>query len=141
MTQNVIERTIMWGDLDALGIVFYPRYSEWIDACGHHFFDKLGLNLGKLWSEHGIQFGLMETSCRYHQSGRYYQRVRIVTGIEALTKKTVHLAHRIYDHDNEKLMVDGLEKRICMDVSDPKRFRAREIPGDVYAVLRQAADS
>ncbi len=141
MTQNVIERTIMWGDLDSLGIVFYPRYSEWIDACGHHFFDKLGLNLGELWSERGIQFGLMETSCRYHQSGRYYQRVKIVTEIEKLTQKTVHLAHRIYDCEDEKLMVDGLEKRICMDVSNPKRFRAREIPGDVYSVLQQAVGS
>ena len=83
----------------------------------------------------------METSCRYHQPGRYYQRIKIVTIIEALTKKTVHLAHRIYDREDEKLMVNGLEKRICMDVSDPKRFRAREIPMDVYSVLRQAADS
>jgi len=141
MTQNVIERTIMWGDLDALGIVFYPRYYEWIDACGHHFFDKLGLNLGKLWSEHGIQFGLIETSCRYHQSGRYYQHIKIVTGIETLTKKTVHLAHRIYNREDEKLMVNGLEKRICMDVSDPKQFRAREIPTDLYSVLRQAVST
>ena len=141
MVQNVIERTIVWGDLDALGIVFYPRYSEWIDACGHHFFDKLGLNLGQLWSERGIQFGLLETSCRYHQSGRYFQRIKIVTAIETLTEKTVYLSHRIHDREDERLMVDGLEKRICMDVSDSKRFRGLEIPTDVYSILRQAVTS
>jgi len=37
MMQNVVERKIMWGDLDSLGIVFYPRYYEWIDASGHLF--------------------------------------------------------------------------------------------------------
>jgi len=30
------------------GIVFYPRYYEWIDACGHLFFESIGLNIGKL---------------------------------------------------------------------------------------------
>ena len=103
MIQNVIERKIMWGDLDALGIVFYPRYSEWIDACGHQFFDKLGLNLGNLWTKHGILFGLVESNCKYHHSGRYYQRIKIVTGIEELTSKTVHLSHHIYDCDNQLL--------------------------------------
>jgi len=28
MKQNIVERKIMWGDLDSLGIVFYPRYYE-----------------------------------------------------------------------------------------------------------------
>ena len=37
MFQNVIERQIGWGDLDPAGIVYYPRYYEWIDAAGHLF--------------------------------------------------------------------------------------------------------
>jgi acyl-CoA thioesterase FadM len=37
MKQSIVERKIAWGDLDALGIVFYPRYYEWIDAAAHHF--------------------------------------------------------------------------------------------------------
>lgn len=140
MTQNVVERKIMWGDLDALGIVFYPRYYEWIDASGHQFFDKLGLNLGKIWSQQGIQFGLIETSCRYHQTGRYFQQIKIVTEIETLTQKTVHLVHRIYDGEGETLMVEGLEKRICMNVSDPEKFHAQDIPPEIYSALQQAME-
>ena len=140
MTQYAIERKIMWGDLDALGIVFYPRYSEWIDASGHHFFDKLGLNLGKLWTEHGILFGLVETTCQYRHSGRYYQRIKIVTQIEALSSKTVDLAHRIYACEDERLMVTGLEKRVCMDVTEPKRLKAQKIPPEVHTVLHQAKE-
>lgn len=140
MAHNVVERKIMWGDLDALGIVFYPRYYEWMDAAGHQFFDDLGLNLGKLWSDYNIQFGLIETACRYHQTGRYYQHIRIVTQIEILTKKTVHFSHRIYDCRDDKLMVRGIEKRICMDVSDPLKFRARDMPSEIYVILEQAKD-
>lgn len=140
MTQNVVERKIMWGDLDALGIVFYPRYYEWMDACGHQFFEQLDLNLGQLWEKHGIQFGLIETSCRYHQTGRYYQKIKIVTAIEILTRKTVHLSHRIYDTQHDQLMVEGLEKRICMNVTNPKKFHAQNIPQEIYAVLQEAVD-
>ncbi len=28
----VLKKKVSWGDLDPLGIVFYPRYYEWIDA-------------------------------------------------------------------------------------------------------------
>jgi len=62
--KNTVHRKIMWGDLDSLGIVFYPRYYEWIDAAGHLFFDAIGLNLGSLMNERKIQFGLIETNCR-----------------------------------------------------------------------------
>ena len=63
--KTLLNEKIMWGDLDALGIVFYPRYYEWFDACGHLFFEKINLNIGELWSERKILFGLAETSCRY----------------------------------------------------------------------------
>jgi YbgC/YbaW family acyl-CoA thioester hydrolase len=139
MIQNVVERKIMWGDLDALGIVFYPRYYEWIDASGHLFFDKLELNLGKLWSERGIQFGLGETNCRYHRPGRYHQKIRIVTEIKSLASKRVDLSHQIYLCEDNALLVDGLEKRICMDVSDPAHFRACQIPADIVEILLRAA--
>ena len=43
MHVHTVERRIMWGDLDSLGIVFYPRYYEWMDACGHLLFESLRL--------------------------------------------------------------------------------------------------
>lgn len=138
MTENSVERTIMWGNLDALGIVFYPRYYEWFDGCGHLFFDALGLNLVSLWEERQIQFGLVESACRYMKPGRYNQKIKIVTRIAELHPKTVTLAHRIFDHKEQASMVSGTEKRICLDVSDAKRFKAMNIPEDIYARLDRA---
>ena len=138
MQQNVVERKIMWGDLDSLGIVFYPRYYEWIDACGHLFFEKINLNIGDLWHERNILFGLVETSCRYFKPARYHQSVRIVTNIDALEEKTLVFKHSIHDSTDDALMVEGYEKRVCLDVSDPKNFRAIDIPQDIYDVLKKA---
>ena len=128
----------MWGDLDSIGIVFYPRYYEWIDASGHLFFESIGLNLGTLWKERDILFGLVETSCRYSSPGRYHQEIEIVTHIDALKAKTVLLRHVIRRLEDKGHMVAGHEKRICMDVSDRENFRAIKIPEDIHEVLQRA---
>lgn len=128
----------MWGDLDSLGIVFYPRYYEWIDACGHLFFEAIDLNLGDLWRERKLLFGLAETSCRYFRPARYHEKIRILTSIGALGEKTVILKHTIQASTDDVLMVDGREKRICLDVSDPANFRAIDIPDDIYDLLKKA---
>ena len=128
----------MWGDLDSLGIVFYPRYYEWIDASGHLFFEAIGLNLGDLWKERQILFGLVETSCNYHKPGRYHQRISITTHVDVLEDKTVTLKHIIDELPTGTLLLEGYEKRICLDVSDPDNFRAIDIPDDILKGLKIA---
>jgi YbgC/YbaW family acyl-CoA thioester hydrolase len=135
----MVERKVMWGELDAMGVVFYPRYYEWIDSCGHLFFEFLGLPMMKLQQERSILFGLVESSCRYFKPCRYHQLVRITTGISSLEKKTVSLKHVIRQAADGALMVEGLEKRICLDTSQPEQLRAVNIPSDIYAVMKEAA--
>ncbi len=133
-----VERIVQWGDLDALGIVFYPRYYEWIDAAAHAFFDQLGLNLNTLWHDRHIQFGLVHSGCRYRQPGRYQQQIRIITKLTEVADKTLTLGHRIEDGSDGHLMVEGREERICIDVSDAQRFRAISIPPDIRKTLTAA---
>ena len=105
VVQGRIERIVQWGDLDALGIVFYPRYYEWIDSAAHAFFDLLGLNINTLWHSRGIQFGLIDSGCRYRQPGRYQQPIRIITNLTEVAEKTFKLEHRIENIIDGHLMV------------------------------------
>ena len=50
------------------------------------------------------------------------------------------MKHHICLSKNDEIMVEGLEKRICLDVSDPRDFRAISIPEDIHAVLKKAKD-
>lgn len=128
----------MWGDLDSLGIVFYPRYYEWIDASGHLFFEALGFGLDRLWHQRSLCLGLAGTSADYLAPGRYHQRIRIDTSAGELSAKTVTLEHVIVDAASGAVLVRGREKRICLDVSDPLRFHARDIPADLHQALEQS---
>lgn len=136
--RRVVERKIMWGDLDALGIVFYPRYYEWADACSHLFFESLNLRMDELWDERKLAFGLVETSCQYNSPGRYLESIEIITEIERLNPKTVEFKHTIVRAAGHSVMLTVREKRICMDVSDPLNIRAMDIPSDLYDILNDA---
>ncbi len=138
MKKNIVERKIMWGDLDALQIVFYPRYYEWFDGCGHMFFDMLGLNMKDLWRERQILFGLVNTSSDYFSPGRYYDDIRITTEIDDLTGKTVRLKHEIEKMSDSTLLVRGYEKRICITSKDPEKLKAADIPPDIYSLLKES---
>jgi 4-hydroxybenzoyl-CoA thioesterase len=136
--ENIVNRRIMWGDLDALGIVFYPRYYEWFDSSAHQFLEAIGISHDRLWKEYGIVFGLAETQCRYLSAGRYHQQVKILTRLENLNKKGLTLRHTISHAKDGKSMVEGMEKRICMDASNPQDLKITTIPEMVYTALEQA---
>ena len=44
-------------------------------------------------------------------------------------------AHAIRERPTGTLLVEGYEKRICLDVSDQDNFRAIDIPDDISGVL------
>jgi acyl-CoA thioesterase FadM len=48
------------------------------------------------------------------------------------------LGHRILLLPDDRMLVEGLEKRICLDASDPSGFKAVSIPEDIYAALKGA---
>lgn len=135
---ETMRRRITWGDLDSLGIVFYPRYYEWIDEASHVFFDKIGLNLGRLLRERSIIFALLETGCRYLRPGRYHDEIEIITGLTELRDKTFTMRHEIRLSESGDLLVEAYEKRICIKVLDEAKFEAQRIPDDIFTVLKGA---
>jgi len=139
--ENVVERIIAWGELDPLGIVFYPRYYEWMDDCGHRFFDALGLSLGVLREKNHLIFGLVETGFRYHSPGRYGDRIRAVTRILRLERKILVLETSILRVPADELLAVGFEERICLDCSDPSRLRAADIPPEILEKLQNSTRS
>ena len=141
MLESVMERRIMWGDLDALGIVFYPRYHEWFDGCAHRFFEAAGIPHDRLWKNHGIVFGLAETQCRYLSAGRYHEHIKIVTRLQDLNRRGLTLQHLITRGADGRHMAAGTEKRVCMDAANPLRLKAAAIPATVYRKLERALAS
>lgn len=140
MKIHVLDKKIMWGDLDPLGIVFYPNYYRWMDGCAHLFMEGLGLSMEELLSKRNLIFALVETGCRYYLPGRYHDTVRIRTSLAQLEAKTLLFTYRFHLMPQEELMAQGWEKRICLEVSKGSGMKASEIPRDIAQILEAALD-
>src|SRR4029453_6177345 len=63
---------VRWGDVDAAGIVFYPRFFEWYDLGCEALFAALGLPWPVLFPERGIVgVPIVESGSRFPSPARY----------------------------------------------------------------------
>ena len=131
--KNVVKRKVAWGDLDALGIVFYPRFYEWMDEASHIFFDRIGLNLSELLNKRNIIFGLVETGAKYIRPARYHDEIEVFSYLKNVEEKTLVMAHEIRLKDST-LLVEGYEKRICLRKIQAD-LKATPFPKDLHHVL------
>jgi 4-hydroxybenzoyl-CoA thioesterase len=63
---------VRWGDVDAAGIAFYPRFYEWYDSGCEALFAALGLPWPELFPRHGIVgVPIVESGARFAAPVRY----------------------------------------------------------------------
>jgi 4-hydroxybenzoyl-CoA thioesterase len=138
MLSNIRLIRVQWGDCDPAGIVFYPRYFEWFDACTILLFEKAtGLTkLRMLAKYHGAGLALVEAGARFAVPSQYGDDIEICTAITEIGRSSFAMQHRVSKAGVPAL--EGFEKRVwtARDPSDPTRLRAAPIPAEVVAALR-----
>jgi YbgC/YbaW family acyl-CoA thioester hydrolase len=128
---------VQWGDLDSLGIVFYPRFFAWADEAAHQLFRAAGLPMDRLLRERKISFGLVSSSAEFRSPARYGERLTSRCAVAKLGTRSVELLHRLVRHADGVDVATIRETRVCMDVSEPGAIRAMQLPADVAAALRR----
>lgn len=124
---------IEWGDCDPAGIVFYPRYFEYFDACAGRLFE-LALGMKKIaWAKrYGIVgFPMVDTRASFKIPFRYGDVVTVETQATAFRRSSFDIEHRILKHG--ALAVEGFETRVWTgrDPHDPSRLRSVPLPQEV----------
>ena len=131
------ELEVHWGDLDSIGIVFYPHFFSWADEGAHALFRAAEIPLDVLLRGRGLSFGLVSAAADFHSPARYADKLVCRTSVSKLGMRSVELTHRIVRTADESPVATVRETRVCMDLRDPDRIRASEIPPDVAAGLRR----
>jgi len=135
--KSKITKTIRWGDLDPLGIVFYPRFYEWMDEASHVLFNRIGLNLVKLLKEKELIFALAETRAIYLKPLMYQDKIFIISYIKKILDKIIIIKHEIIHLKDNAISVEGYEKRICVKQLSDKTLKAITIPKNVRKILEK----
>lgn len=85
-----------WGDVDAAGIVFYPRFFEWYDLATEALFDSLGLPWPELFAAQGIVgVPIVESGSRFVSPVRYGDTLDIRAVVAWVKAKTFRMEHEL----------------------------------------------
>ena len=135
------DRTILieWGDCDPAGIVFYPRYFAWFDACTAGLFAAAGLPVHQMFRDYHLAgVPMVDTRARFIVPSKFGDEVRIESSIAEFRRSSFDVRHRLWR--GETLAVEGFETRVwtVWDPENPERIKSQAIPEAVIVRFTQA---
>ena len=129
---------IEWGDCDAAGIVFYPRYFAMFDASTHYLFEAAGWRKADLRARFDmIGFPMVDTQAKFLLPSSYGDDIVIETRIAAIRNSSFDIEHRMFKA--QMLAIEGFETRVWSGShpEDPKRLKARKIPDEIVRAISE----
>ncbi len=140
MLINRREVRVEWGDCDPGGIVYYPRYFEYCDACTNALFERAGLPKPLLLRQYGIAgIPLVESRARYLLPSQFGDTLTVESSIAEWGRSSFVVHHRLLKA--EALAAEIFEKRVwVMRAADPTvRFQSAAIPPEVKERFRASS--
>ena len=132
MLVNLRKIFIEWGDCDPGGIVYFPRYLEYCDACTNALFKRAGLPKPQMIKVYGIAgTPLVEPRARYFVPSQYGDRINVESRVSEWERSSFVVHHKLFKGD--VLAVEVIEKRVWVarTEGDAVRFKRQAIPKEV----------
>lgn len=126
---------IEWGDCDPAGIVYFPRYAEWFDACTAALLEAAGFPKADLVRTRGIVIPMVNTRSEFLIPLRFGEETVVESTITRFGRSSFDVHHRMLK--GEELAVECFETRVWtrMTPSGPATLKSEPIPEDVRASL------
>jgi 4-hydroxybenzoyl-CoA thioesterase len=127
---------IEWGDCDPAGIIFFPRYFAYFDACTHALLERAGCRQQDMKKKYQILgFPLGDVRARFLVPTRYDEDVMVESCVTEFGRTSFQVQHRLYKGD--VLAVEAFETRICVALSaeEPGKLQATPIPQEFVSKL------
>ncbi len=135
-TKHLRRIEVGWGDCDPAGIVFYPNFYRWFDACTHALLIARGVSHRSLHARFGIiGCGLIDTGARFTAPARFDDVLEATSRISKLTSRTFTVEH-IFRRDEIQICT-GYEVRGCFaeDESTSGGIKAIALPAELRAAF------
>lgn len=132
MLINRREIRIEWGDCDPGGIVYYPRYFEYCDACTNALFERAGLPKPLLLQQYGIAgIPLVESRASFLLPSQFGDVLTVESSVAEWGRGSFSVQHRLMKEGS--LAAEIFEKRawVVRTADAPIRFKSAVIPQEV----------
>ena len=123
---------IEWGDCDPAGIVYFPRFFEYFDACTNALFERAGLPKHEMIEKYQILgIPLVEARAKFIVPSSFGDSVLVESRVTEWGKSSFSVQHKLFRGD--VLAVEGFEKRVwtVRTPGEPKKIRSHAIPREV----------
>lgn len=128
---------VSWGDCDASGIVFYPRYYAWFDACTHALLEGLGLGHHALRRDHGaLGLTLVHAAADFRSPATYGDVLGATSRVARVGTSSLTVAHLLAL--GERVVVEGSEIRVWAIAGAGGGIEAAPFPAAVRERLTTA---
>jgi 4-hydroxybenzoyl-CoA thioesterase len=128
---------IEWGDCDPAGIVYFPRYIEYFDACTVRLFEAAGFRKPEMLTRFGMAgYPMVELRNRFYIPSSFGEDVVVESTISEFGRTSFKVHHRLIKA-GDQLGVEGFETRVWTvhDTENPGRLKSQPIPDEVKAAF------
>jgi 4-hydroxybenzoyl-CoA thioesterase len=132
MLSNRKEIHVEWGDCDPAGIVYFPRFFEYFDACTSALFEKAGFRKAEMMQHYGLLgIPMIDTRAQFYAPASFGDVVVVETRITDWGRSSFQVEHKLYK--GELLAAEGSEKRVwtVRDAGAANGIRSEAIPQEV----------
>jgi 4-hydroxybenzoyl-CoA thioesterase len=132
----VSRRTIKieWGDCDPAGIVYFPRYVEYFDACTAGMFEAAGFPKQQMLKQFDMAgFPMVDLHVRFLIPSSFGDEVTVESTVAEWKRSSFIVRHQLFRGSD--LAVEGQETRVWTqyDTANPGRLKSMAIPEEVKA--------
>jgi 4-hydroxybenzoyl-CoA thioesterase len=137
MLSNRKEIHVEWGDCDPAGIVYFPRFFEYFDACTNALFEKAGIRKPEMLKQYSLLgIPMIDTRAQFYAPASFGETVVVESRITEWGRSSFQVEHKLYKGD--VLAAEGSEKRVwtVRDSQSANGIRSEPIPEEVKARFR-----
>lgn len=134
----VNKRTIRieWGDCDPAGIVFFPRYFAYFDACTMSLFEAAGFKKQDLFKTHDFAgFPMVDVGAKFYIPSRFGDDVVFESSVAEFGRSSFKIHHKVIRP--EGLAVEGFETRVWTGREADGSLKSRPVPQDIVIALQK----
>jgi 4-hydroxybenzoyl-CoA thioesterase len=131
---RVYERPVRFEEVDAAGIVFFPRFLSYCHEAMEHLFDDVEGGYVHLIRDRKVGVPAVHVECDFKSPLRYGDVARIETSVEKLGRTSVSFRYAISRLSDRMAVASILH--VCA-VSDLVALKAIPIPEDVREALER----
>lgn len=133
---------IEWGDCDPAGIVYFPRYFEFFDACTRALFERAGFFKRDMLKTYGIAgIPVVDIKANFVTSSRFGDDVVVESSVTKWGRSSFIVLHRLMKGDATAIECFETRVWVAHPEGDPEKFEARSIPREVKEKFGSGAES